>query len=123
MKISLIKEKMKHLAEFIKRTGKPIPINQQNTNDIKGYYYDSSNNVQIALWECNSEKESKKHKHEFNEYMVCLEGEYLAIVDNIEYVLHKGDDLEIKSGQEQWGKCIAGTITLHIFEGKRIVEI
>jgi hypothetical protein len=31
-----------------------------------------------------------------------------------------GDELYIPKGTEQWGKCIAGTKTIHALGGKRI---
>ena len=64
----------------------------------------------------------KKHKHDFDEYMVCLSGEYTAYLDNREIILKSGDELFIPKGTEQWGKCVAGTRTIHAFGGKRIKQ-
>ncbi len=39
---------------------------------------------------------------------------------NKEIILNPGDELHIPKGTEQWGKCKAGTRTIHAFGGKRI---
>ena len=52
--------------------------------------------------------------------MVCVCGKYTAALNDEEFVLNPGDELFIPEGTEQWGKCIAGTRTIHAFGGKRI---
>lgn len=56
----------------------------------------------------------------FDEYMVCVSGQYTVIMNYKEYVLNPGDEIFIPKGNEQWGKCIAGTRTIPAFGGKRI---
>ena len=111
---------MKHFPEFMKNPKNKINPSQQNTADIEGYFYNGADDSQIAFWECFSDQISKKHKHDFDEYMVCLSGEYTAYLDNREIILKPGDELFIPKGTEQWGKCVAGTRTIHAFGGKRI---
>jgi len=52
--------------------------------------------------------------------MVCVSGEYTVYSDDKEIILKPGDELLIPRGTEQWGKCKAGTRTIHAFGGKRI---
>ena len=52
--------------------------------------------------------------------MICVSGEYIAYLNDKEIVLNPGDELIIPKGTEQWGKCKAGTRTIHAFGGKRI---
>ena len=99
-----------------------INPSQQNTDNIEGYYYNGADDSQIAIWECSSDQISKKHMHNFDEYMVCLSGEYTAYLDNEEIILKPGVELYIPKGTEQWGKCVAGTRTIHAFGGKRIKD-
>ena len=54
------------------------------------------------------------------EYVFCVNGQYTAFLNDKEFVLNPGDELFIPKGTEQWGKCIAGTRTIHAFGGKRI---
>ena len=111
---------MKHFPEFIKNSKNKINDSQQNSEDVEGYYYEGADDSQVVFWECPSDQNSKKHRHDFDEYMVCLSGEYTAYRNNKEIILKPGDELFIPKGTEQWGNCIAGTRTIHAFGGKRI---
>ncbi|MBN1500483.1 MAG: cupin [Spirochaetes bacterium] len=111
---------MEDFPEFIKSENNKVPQDKQNTKDIDGFYYQCSDNRQLAFWTCNSDQVSRKHVNDFDEYMVCLSGEYRAYFDNMEFLLTPGMELFIPKGTQQWSKCIAGTRTLHFFGGKRI---
>lgn len=111
---------MREFPKFMKREQNKVPTTAQNTPDIVGYYYTATDGSQMAFWECYSDKESKKHTHPFDEYMICVSGEYTVYIEGEEYILHPGDELYIPQGKEQWGRCIAGTRTIHAFGGKRI---
>jgi len=111
---------VKDFPEFMKNPQNHISNKEQNTQDIDGYFYEGEDGSQMAFWTCYSDRTSKKHTHEFDEYMVCVCGEYIVIMNDKEYVLRPGDELFIPKGTEQWGKCTAGTRTIHAFGGKRI---
>ena len=111
---------MLDFPEFMKSSKNCISSTEQNTQDIEGYYYTGADGGQMAFWTCFADRVSKKHTHEFDEYMVCVSGQYTVIMNAEEYVLNPGDEIFIPKGTEQWGKCIAGTRTIHAFGGKRI---
>jgi len=111
---------MKHFPDFMKNQKNKVGTSQQNTDDIEGYFYEGADNSQIAFWECYSDRISKKHTHDFDEYMICVSGEYVAYLNDKEIILKPGDELYIPKGTEQWGKCKSGTRTIHAFGGKRI---
>jgi quercetin dioxygenase-like cupin family protein len=111
---------MKTFPDFIKSSKNKVAASQQNTDDIEGYYFQGADSTQIAFWECHADQISKKHTHLFDEYMVCVSGEYTAYLNEQEIVLKQGDELYIPKGTEQWGKSVAGTRTIHAFGGKRI---
>ena len=113
---------MKHFPKFMKNSKNRIDASQQNTQDIEGYFFEGADGSQIAFWEYLSDRSSKKHTHDFDEYMVCVSGQYIAYLDDKEIVLKPGDELYIPKGTEQWGKCKAGTRTIHAFGGKRITR-
>ena len=99
-----------------------LDTSQQNTSDIEGYYFEGRDNSQIAFWECYADRTSKIHKHDFDEYILYVSGEYTAWLDGKEIVLKPGDELLIPRGTEQWGRCKAGTRTIHAFGGRRIKQ-
>ncbi len=111
---------MDSFPDFMKNPKNRINTSQQNTEDIEGYFFQGADDSQIAFWECYADRSSKKHTHDFDEYMVCVSGEYTAYLNGMEIVLKPGDELYIPKGTEQWGKCRAGTRTIHAFAGKRI---
>jgi quercetin dioxygenase-like cupin family protein len=111
---------MKTFPDFMKSSKNKVDASQQNTDDIEGYYFQGADDTQIAFWECHADRISKTHTHPFDEYMVCISGEYTAYLNGEQIVLKPGDELYIPKGTEQWGKCKAGTRTIHAFGGKRI---
>lgn len=94
---------MKDFPDFMKAGANHIDPGEQNTADIDGYFYEAADGSQMAFWTCYSDRKSKKHTHDFDEY-----------------VLGPGDELFIPKGTEQWGRSIAGTRTIHAFGGRRI---
>ncbi len=111
---------MDDFPEFMKRAANRVPSVAQNTRDINGCFYEAADGGQMAFWTCRTARESRKHTHDFDEYMVCVQGEYTVFMNGERFVLHPGDELLIPKGTEQWGRCTAGTRTIHAFGGKRI---
>lgn len=52
--------------------------------------------------------------------MICISGQYTVFMKDKEVILNPGDELLIPKNTEQWGKCVAGTRTIHFFGGKRV---
>ncbi len=111
---------MDDFPEFMKAKDNRIGSSQQNTKDIEGYYYEGNDGSQVAFWTCFSDRISKEHQHDFDEYIVCIKGQYTVIMNGKEIVLNPGDELFIPKGTLQSGRCVAGTRSIHAFGGKRI---
>jgi len=113
---------MSDFPNFMKRSINHINSNQQNTKDIDGYYFEGNDGSQMAFWTCYSDRESKEQTHEFDEYTVCVSGEYVEIFDGVEHILKPGDEVFVPKGMPHYGRVKAGTRTIHCFGGKRIVQ-
>jgi mannose-6-phosphate isomerase-like protein (cupin superfamily) len=111
---------MNDFPEFMKSPKNMVPARRQNTPDVQGYYYTAADGSQAAFWTCLKDRESAEHRHDFDEYMVCVSGEYTVVMDGRETILHAGDELLIPKGALQGGRCKAGTRTIHFFGGKRV---
>lgn len=113
---------MKDFPEFMKSKKNHISINQQNMKDIDGYYFEGKDGSQMVLRTCYSDRISNvhEHEHEFDEYMVCVFGRYIIIMNGEEFVLNVGDELLICRGTIHSGICIPGTRIIYAFGGKRI---
>lgn len=111
---------MNEFPEFMKRQANIIPKSQQNTPDITGYYYTANDGSQMAFWSYSADRVSKEHMHDYDEYMICVEGEYIVTINGEENVLHAGDELFIPKGAMQGGRVKAGTRSIHAFGGARV---
>ncbi len=111
---------MENFPDFMKVDKNHIDNSQQNTKDVDGYYYTACDGSQMAFWTCYADRESKEHCHDFDEYMVCLSGQYRVLMNGKEKILNPGDELYIPKGTSQSGRCKAGTRTIHAFGGQRI---
>ncbi|MBQ6566760.1 MAG: cupin domain-containing protein, partial [Treponema sp.] len=90
-----------------------------NTPDIEGYYYTANDGSQMAFWTYKADRVSKEHRHDYDEWMLCVEGEYIVTIDGEEHLLHAGDELFIPKGSLQGGRVKAGTRSIHAFGGAR----
>lgn len=106
--------------EFMFREQNKIPKSQQNTPDIEGCYYTANDGSQMAFWIYKKDRVSKEHSHDYDEWMLCVEGEYLVTIDGREHVLHAGDELFIPKGSMQGGRVKEGTRSIHAFGGMRV---
>ena len=94
-----------NFPEFMFRKENMIPADQQNTPDIEGYYYTANDGSQMAFWIYKADRVSKEHVHDYDEYMLCVEGE-----------------LFIPKGSLQGGRVKAGTRSIHAFGGRRVKD-
>ena len=106
--------------EFMFREENKIPAAQQNTPDIEGYYYTANDGSQMAFWIYKADRVSKEHTHDYDEYMLVVEGEYTVTINGTAHVLHAGDELFIPKGSLQGGSVKAGTRSIHAFGGQRV---
>lgn len=111
---------MRDFPSFMKKSDNKVPQELQNTPDIQGFYYTAADGSQMAFWTCLADRVSREHRHDFDEYMICVEGEYVVVIDGLETTLHAGDELVIPKGSLQGGRCKAGTRTIHAFGGPRV---
>jgi quercetin dioxygenase-like cupin family protein len=110
---------MEQFPDFMRTSINKIKQSSQYTKDIEGFVYDGIDGGQIAFWTSYKSRVSDEHAHEFDEYMVCVHGQYKVIMKNEVITLNPGDELYIPSGVIHSGECIAGTRTIHAFGGKR----
>ena len=111
---------MKDFPDFMKNKMNMVPKSKQNTDDIEGYYFTATNGDQAAFWTCYSDRVSNEHSNDFDEYTICVDGQYTAIIEGKEIILNPGDELFVPAGTKQGAKIKAGTRTIHFFGGKRV---
>jgi quercetin dioxygenase-like cupin family protein len=103
----------------MKHPANRIAASQQATPGVEGYIFDGVDGSQMAFWTCTQTALSSSHIHEFDEYMIVVEGQYTLIIDGQRVVLNSGDEYFIHRGVHHAGEVIAGTRTIHAFGGRR----
>ncbi|MGE5396304.1 MAG: cupin domain-containing protein [Chitinophagales bacterium] len=109
---------MNDFPEFMKNPRDAIASGDQSRG-VRGYVYDGVGGGQMAYWTCEIDGVSAEHAHEFDEYFVVVNGEYVLIIEGNKITMRTGDEYYIPQGVPHAGEFVAGTRTIHAFGGKR----
>ncbi len=110
---------MTDFPEFMKHPANRIPKTQQATPGVEGYVFDGADGSQMAFWTCPEAAASAEHMHDYDEYMIVVEGCYTVIVDGARIPLEAGQEYLFPRGVMHGGEVRAGTRTIHAFGGHR----
>jgi mannose-6-phosphate isomerase-like protein (cupin superfamily) len=110
---------MDEFPEFMKRAANRIASRSQATPDVEGYVFDGMDGSQMAYWTCRENAVSTPHVHDFDEYMVVVQGCYTLIMDGRRIPVRAGEEYFIPNGLWHGGETVAGTRTIHVFGGHR----
>jgi quercetin dioxygenase-like cupin family protein len=110
---------MNAFPDFMKRRPNRIAASDQATPGVEGYVFDGVEGSQVAFWTCAQDAASAEHSHEFDEYMVVVQGCYTLIIEGRRIPINAGEEYVIPSGVAHAGDVVAGTRTIHAFGGNR----
>jgi mannose-6-phosphate isomerase-like protein (cupin superfamily) len=110
---------MKDFPAFVKNPLNRIATSSQYTEDLEGYVFDGADGSQVAFWACAQDRVSASHIHDFDEYMVVIQGRCVVTMGENQVELGVGDELLIPKGTPQSITVAAGTRTVHVFGAKR----
>jgi len=110
---------MDDFPEFMKRGANRIATSSQATPGVEGYVFDGADGSQMAFWTCRENAASAAHVHEFDEYMLVVQGCYTLILDGRRIPIRAGEEYLIPKGFSHAGEVVAGTRTIHAFGGRR----
>jgi quercetin dioxygenase-like cupin family protein len=110
---------MPDFPEFMKNPANRIAKTNQATPGVEGYVFDGADRSQMAFWTCRETAASAEHAHDYDEYMMVVEGCYTLIVGDERIRLTAGQEYFIPRGVAHSGEVIAGTRTIHAFGGHR----
>jgi quercetin dioxygenase-like cupin family protein len=110
---------MKEFPEFMKHPANKIATSSQATPGVEGYVFDGVNGGQMAFWTCRESASSAAHTHDYDEYMLVVQGCYTLVIDANRIRLDAGDEYFIPRGVLHGGEVTAGTRTIHAFGGHR----
>jgi len=71
---------MNDFPEFMRNTANKIDSRTQYTKGIEGYVFDGADGSQMAFWTTKEGGKSAEHTHEYDEYMVVVQGQYTVTI-------------------------------------------
>jgi mannose-6-phosphate isomerase-like protein (cupin superfamily) len=110
---------MVRFPQFMQSPANRIAAGHQATPGVEGYVFDGADGSQMAFWTCHETAASSAHAHDFDEYMIVVEGRYTLIIDGERIPLGAGQEHVIPKGVLHGGEVLAGTRTIHAFGGHR----
>jgi mannose-6-phosphate isomerase-like protein (cupin superfamily) len=110
---------MDDFPEFMKHPANRIATASQATPGVEGYIFDGAGGCQMAFWTCTITTPSSAHAHDYDEYMIVVQGHYTLIIDGRRIPLNAGQEYFIAREVLHSGEVVAGTRTIHAFGGHR----
>ena len=110
---------MNDFPDFMKHPTNRIAQTSQATPGVEGYVFDGADGSQMTFWKCRETASAKLDVHDFDEYMIVVQGSYILTVGNDRIPLNAGDEYFIPKGTWHGGEVAAGTRTIHAFGGRR----
>jgi len=110
---------MDDFPQFMKHPANRIAAGDQATPGVEGYVFDGADGSQMAFWNCRESAVSAGHAHEFDEYMLVVEGCYTLIIAGERISVKAGEEYFIPRGVAHSGEVTGGTRTIHAFGGHR----
>jgi mannose-6-phosphate isomerase-like protein (cupin superfamily) len=110
---------MDDFPAFMKHAANRIAASSQATPGVEGYVFDGVDGSQMAFWNCRETASSAPHAHDFDEYMVVVQGCYTLLIDGRRIPVRAGQEYFIPKGVHHGGEVVAGTRTIHAFGGHR----
>ena len=110
---------MNDFPPFMKHPANRIAASSQGTPGVEGYVFDGADGSQMAFWTCYQTAESSPHSHDYDEYILVVQGCYTLIVGKDRIALKAGEEYVIPRGIAHGGHVLAGTRTIHVFGGQR----
>ena len=110
---------MNDFPDFMKSPANRIAKPNQATPGVEGYVFDGVDGSQVAFWTCYETALSAAHTHDYDEYMIVVQGCYTLVIHGERIPVKAGEEYLIPRGVSHGGEVPAGTRTIHAFGGHR----
>jgi len=114
---------MDYFPEFMKHPSNKIMQSNQATPGVEGYVFDGADGSQMAFWTCSQDAAAAEHVHDYDEYMLVVQGSYTLIINGERIKVSAGREYLIPRGVPHSGEVKAGTRTIHAFGGHRASRV
>ncbi len=113
---------MDDFPEFMKCAANRIAKSSQATPGVEGYVFDGADGSQMAFWTCRETAASAPHVHDYDEYLIVVQGCYTLTINGEDIPVNAGEEYFIPRGVWHGGGTLAGTRTINAFGGRRAVR-
>ena len=113
---------MDEFPGFMKNPANRIAASAQATPGVEGYVFDGADGSQMAFWTCSADASSAEHVHDYDEYMLVVQGCYTLRIGGEPIPVNAGQEYFIPRGIPHAGEVLAGTRTIHAFGGRRAIR-
>jgi quercetin dioxygenase-like cupin family protein len=96
-----------------------VAVESQFSKNIDGFMFDGADGSQIIFWSYTGPGSVSVHTHEYDEYLIVIEGQYTLIIDGKKIPVKAGQEYLIEKGVAHGGEALTGTRTIDVFGGKR----
>ena len=110
---------MDDFPQFMRHPANRIAKTNHATPGVEGYIFDGADGSQMAFWTCRETAASLAHVHDYDEYMIVVQGRYTLIINGERITLKAGQEYFIPRGVLHSGEVLAETRTIHAFGGHR----
>ncbi|MBU2548780.1 MAG: cupin [Proteobacteria bacterium] len=110
---------MDDFPDFMKNPANAVGAGSQSAG-LEGFVFEGRDGSQMAFWTAGRDGVSAEHVHDFDEYMVVIQGRYKVVLPDGGRTLGPGEELHIVKGLPHGGEFTAGTRTIHCFGGRRV---
>jgi len=114
---------MNEFPQFMRNPANRVATTSQATPGVEGYVFDGVDGGQMAFWTCRETADSAVHAHDYDEYMMVVQGCYTLIINGYRIALKAGQEFFIPRGVQHAGEVVAGTRTIHAFGGHRATRV
>ena len=110
---------MDEFPAFMKHPANRIATGSQATPGAEGYIFEGADGSQTAFWTCHQSATSTPHVHDYDEYMIVVQGCYTLLIDGERIPVKAGEEYFIPKGVPHGGEVLAGTRAIDAFGGHR----
>lgn len=110
---------MKEFPKFMKREQNKIDNSLSFNKTKEGYFFEGKDGVQMVIWTYRDDTTTDNHIHRYDEYVVCVNGQYKLNINEEEIILNPGDEYFVPANTLHKSFSASGTRTIHSFDGKR----
>ncbi len=110
---------MNEFPEFMRHPYNKVFAKSAYGQGLQGYVFDGADGGQMIIWTCELDGTAIEHVHDFDEYLVVVQGKYTLIMAGEKIPLGVGQEYYIPKGVAHAAEYLAGTRTIQAFGGRR----